>query len=59
MWRQGFGSNHVDFGGKISYLSALSKMVEIGGDLTKNTGSVWSDKSFISNIIEGINLIGF
>jgi hypothetical protein len=30
----------VDFGGKISYLSALSKMVEMGGDLTKKTGSV-------------------
>jgi hypothetical protein len=40
IWRQGLGSNHVDFGGKIYCLSAFANISVIAGDLTKKTGSV-------------------
>lgn len=59
MWRQGFGSNQVDFGGRNWSWSAISNIELIDGDFTKKTGWVWVSRLLKSNIIEGINLIGW
>lgn len=40
IWRHGFGSNQVDFGGRNWSWSAISNMERMGGDFTKNIGWV-------------------